>query len=344
MNLKNVIIILFSTIIVIFSVFGISSSTQAASNDIILKSIPKSPGPNDNVSLQLISYSVDLDRAKISWYKNGELVLSGIGKTQHSFIMKSLGLQTKFNIYIQSGELQQIQISKTFISSTIDLLWEATQSYTPPFYKGKALPTSQEVIRIVAVPNITSVDGVKSNPNNLIYKWRKNGKYRDLNSQSGYNKKSVVFKQGLFNSKENISVEISSSNRDSYAENTVVIKRVQPEIHVYHNHPLEGIIYEKIIDKDFFMENKEVEIVAEPYYFSTYNKSTSDIIFNWRANNKQIAGSEPTSNMIFGFEKDSVGSSNISLEITHIDNILQFAKTSFKLNYGEVEDFFNTLF
>ncbi|MFC1775293.1 hypothetical protein ACFLY0_00315 [Patescibacteria group bacterium] len=344
MNIKNITKILFFTTIFAMCIFPAVPNAQAANTDVILDSIPRIPGPNDDVSLKLTSYSVDLSRSKISWYEDGELVLSGTGKTEYSFVMKDLGSRTKFNIYVQQGGLKQIEISRTFVSSEVDLLWEATQSYTPPFYKGKALPASQEEIRIVAMPNVTSVDGVKLNPNNLIYKWRKNGKYRDLNSQSGYNRKSVVFEQDLLNAKEDVSVEISSSTWDASANGRVVIERVQPEIYVYHNHPLEGIIYEKILDKNFLMENKEVSVAAEPYYFSLGEAGFDNISFNWRTDNKPVVGDELGSNMIFGFEKDSIGSSSISLEIKHLRNILQSARTSFGLKYGETESFFNTLF
>ena len=342
MNVKNITTALLFVAIFTLCVFSTPVDVNAVNTDIVVSTTPRIPGPNEKVFVNLISYGVDLDRSDISWYKDGELVLSGQGETQYSFIMKGLGLQTNFNIYIQSGGLKQTQISKTFVSSVVDLLWEATQSYTPPFYKGKALPASQERIRVIAVPNVTSVGGVKSNPNNLIYKWKKNGKYRDFNNQSGYNKKSVVFTQDLFNTEELVVVEVSSNNWDVSAEGRVGIERTQPEIQIYHDNPLEGVVYESVLSKDFLMENKEIGVVAEPYYFSTYNKDFGDIIFNWRVDNKKIEVGE--SNMVFGFEKDSVGSSNMSLDMTHVNNILQSAKTSFKLKYGETESFFNTFF
>ena len=36
------------------------------------------------------------------------------------------------------------------------LLWQANDSYVPPFYKGKALPGADTKIKIVAMPEIRS--------------------------------------------------------------------------------------------------------------------------------------------------------------------------------------------
>jgi len=34
----------------------------------------------------------------------------------------------------------------------LDILWESTDSYVPPFYEGKALPSIESTIKVVALP------------------------------------------------------------------------------------------------------------------------------------------------------------------------------------------------
>ncbi len=325
----------------IFGAFFAPEKTQANIDDFVIMNVkPNNIKPNKETRLTLVSYNIDLNRTEISWYKDGELVLSGIGKTQFSFMNKDLGMKTVVTAYAD-----KYKISKTFIPAEIDILWEAVDSYTPPFYKGKALASSESRIRVVAIPHLISLDGLKLDKNKLVYKWKKNRKYRDLNKQSGYGKDSIEFTQSLLLNNELITVEASSlDNKISFSENKL-IKKTNPEIIIYQDHPLKGVEYEKALTEDIFMKNKEITLVAEPYYFSNNGFNLDNLVFNWYLNNKKINSGNSENKMTFGFEKEMEGVSKVSLNIKHIEKILQFAKSNtISLLYGKNNLFFNTIF
>jgi len=312
-----------------------TATAQIDTSSISAKLLPENPGPFDKVSIELISYNVDLGRADISWYVNGKLVLSGIGKTYYSFITGDVGSMSNINISIRSSSISTINKSVVIIPAEIDMLWEATDSYTPPFYKGKALASSESYIKITAVPNVFDINGNKIDPDNMIYSWKRDYKFEKLfNSQSGYGKKSVVFRRKLVGDNKMISVDASSFNGKITANSKVILGRFTPKIIFYQKHPLEGILYNNALADGFAMDEREATIVAEPYFFSSKNKDVSLLSYIWKLNNKEVDDTESEyKNEIVLRADDRGGMSKISLNIKNVSKILQFVSNSFNVSF-----------
>ncbi len=332
-TIKNNILIFFALIILFFTIsaFFVTLNAQISNNtsSVSFEIIPDNPGVFETVSLKLVSYSVDLNRAKISWFINDKLKSSEIGKIKFYFKTGDIGSSSKITVSIQS---KTFSINKSIIikPTEVDMLWEAIDSYTPPFYKGKALPSSQSVIKITALPNTSS--GI--NPSRMIYKWKKNYKYKDLNNQSGYGKQIVVFKRNLLRENETISVEVSSLDESVKTKGRTVLSKFSPKIVFYQNNPLEGILYNNAIINNFKMNTEEIKVVAEPYFFSSKNKDISLLSYVWTLNNKEIDDTESENkNEIVLRTNGKSGASNISLSIRNLSRILQFNDNSFKVNF-----------
>src|SRR5690606_39124133 len=89
-----------------------------------------------------------------------------------------------------------------FAPSQIDLLWEATDAYTPPFYKGKALPIQQSELRVTAIPETFLIE--PTDAPNLVYYWDRNYS-RDV-AKSGFGKQSYSLTADPLNPTEKIKV------------------------------------------------------------------------------------------------------------------------------------------
>ena len=46
--------------------------------------------------------------------------------------------------------------------------------YTPPFYKGKKIFTSESVIKFIAIPNFVTSNNKKIPASDLVYTWKIN--------------------------------------------------------------------------------------------------------------------------------------------------------------------------
>ncbi len=281
--------ILSVTIFVLLSIFFVSKYSSAAieipiqDSDISVETIPENPEPYQDVTIKISSYATDLNKAKIDWQNNSKLILSGIGKTSYSF--KALGPNSAliFNIAITpEGSINKINKQVAIKPSEIDLLWEAVDGYTPLFYKGKSFVSAEGIVKVVGIPNTNTI---KSGKGSMSYSWK--SKDSNVAGASGYNKDSYVFKNNELNSQEEITVTASSVDGQYDATKKIIIPIISPKIIFYKKSPADGILYNKALIDDTFVEENEITVVAEPYFLALKNKENA-FTYNWKINGEGI--------------------------------------------------------
>src|ERR1035437_8999033 len=251
--------------------------------DINVETVPNNPQPYQDVTINLSSYATDLNKAIITWQSGSNTVLSGIGKTSYSFKALGPNTTTVFDINITpAGAMSTVSKRVVISPSEIEIMWESVDGYTPPFYKGKALPISGGLIRAVAIPNTNTI---KSGNGSITYTW-KNADNTILDA-SGYNKNSYVFKNSLFDTKNVISVIAQSVNGNYGAENTIDIPVYQPKMVFYKKSPTEGILYNNALGSESVMTEDEMTIVAEPYFLSIKGNEYK-FTYGWKINGADI--------------------------------------------------------
>lgn len=289
---------------------------------------PETPGPNTEVKAELRSYSFDADRAYIIWSVNGEVWLEGRGKKNFSFKTGDIGTHTSLNISVipQTGTSQSKSFS--FIPADIDFIWEA-QTYTPPSYKGKALPVAGSTVKITAIPRFNS--GTIPKPSNYIYKWQLD--FKNYPDQSGAGKNSFILKMDNLFSKKTISVEASDYQKTNIAKKSIKIENYEPKINFYEEKPLEGTQYNKAILGEFELKAPEINIKAEPYFFSINN--LPQLSYHWKMNNKKIDPKESKPYIVnLKVPEGGLGTSLIDLRIENPSSIFQAAEKSLKIKFG----------
>ena len=250
--------------------------------DIDVQVTPENPEPYQDVTIGLTSYATDLNKADIEWKNGTKTVLSGTGRTKYSFKALGPSSPSTFKITIRPIEGGDSIVKQVSINpSDIEVIWESVNGYTPPFYKGKSFPSSEGIIKVVAVPNIISPTSGK----NVTYTWKnKDGALQDA---SGFNKNSYTFQNQAINGSESISVLASSLDGQYNATKTVDIPIVEPKIIFYKKSPVDGILYNKALIDDVSMPEDEMTIVAEPYFLA-YKGSEDRFTYNWQINNEDI--------------------------------------------------------
>lgn len=337
-NIKNSFIFT-ALAVLIFSIFFFSTPSQSfaqnVSEQVAIRTIPEIPGPFENVSISIVSYSIDLDSAKITWTIDGKKELSGEGETK--FSIKTGGIGSKRTVTITISDAYVGVIIKTFTlePADMDIIWEATDSYVPPFYKGKALPSSQSSIKILAIPNTGSKESVTFKGNGYIYNWTRNDENKK--ESSGFNKNIFSFNNSYLFTNENIEVSARNSQGDTTMRKSFEINLFDPLILFYENHPLKGILYGNTLPNTLDVGNKEVSITAEPYFFSPKNKNSGNIKYEWTVNGKALdtSKSQDKSIVILKPEENTSGKARLSLSLSHLTKILLSAERSMSLNFGQ---------
>ena len=92
LNIKKIIkyFKIFSIFLIFFSIISVSEAVSL-NNGVNIKITPNFPGPNQEVSISIEEYSMDINMSEISWFKNGVLVKKGVGEKNFSFITGDIG-------------------------------------------------------------------------------------------------------------------------------------------------------------------------------------------------------------------------------------------------------------
>jgi len=303
------------------------SSAQNA-NDISLDIFPEFPGPNQNVNLSVKSFLFDLNKLKITWLVDDKEKLSGIGKKEFSTKTGPAGSKTKVKVVIQIDKTNQIEKEEILSPSEVAILWEAIDSFRPPFYKGKPLPSLGTTIKVTALPQLGKNISV-SDLNNFVFNWQKNA--NKLASDSGYGKNSFSFQNGFLDDFETIEAEVSSVQNSEKSVGRTVITLGKPKIVFYEEKPEGGgINYGKALrDGDELKEN--TTIVALPYFISPPNPESSDLSYNWSINGNSLPTPQ-RKNAILPVINEPRVEASISLSIASAGKLFQTSEGRLKIN------------
>jgi hypothetical protein len=294
---------------------------------------PSNPKANQIVTVEIESFSIDLDRAsRITWLVDGEIMAQKAGLKTVQFRTGKLGSRSDVEVVIQSAESGTVRQSVTIRPTEVNLLWEAS-SYTPPFYLGKALPASDADITVVAMAEFITSNGNKLSADDLIFTWEKDGKV--LGSLSGRGKDTLRVVGPKISRISRIDVEVSSTGGTLQGKGTTFISAVSPKIVFYENNTVFGVRYEEAIDDRFTLLSEEVKITAHPYFFSSNTRVVPSSSYQWRVDGSLVESApDDNSSIVLRQVGDGEGSATVSLSIESANKILQFAKSSFSMFFG----------
>lgn len=306
--------------------------TNAISNYLEIKTSPSNPGPSEMIGITIESYLSDMNKATISWSVNGRVVTQGIGKKSFSFPNGPSGETTRLTISIitNSGEVIIKDLSWTPVGVT--LLWEA-DTYTPPFYKGKALISSQSKIRATALTDNSQPQN-STNKEGFVYVWEQGGKV--ISEASGYNKNSFLSVGPNPYDELDIKVRTSSIDNTINSESRTHISPSSPFILFYEKDPLLGVLYNKPFDTETTLNKKEFSISAEPYFFSNEPKEGAvapTLKYLWSINGAEVSNYGRT--IILRNDTGAKGTSLVSLAMRGITQTFQTASRDLQVNFTE---------
>src|SRR3989344_6543607 len=283
--MKRVFVLILPVLLSFVLVLPFSLKAQVGASDISIETTPTSPGAFQSVSMKLVSFSLDLDRAYITWKLDAKVASAGKGMKEFSFKTGDIGSKSTVNITIDAGLGQRFEKNVVFEPSDVDLLWEAVEAHVPPFYKGKALPPMEGAVRVTALPvvkgGISSLGG-----GNFIYKWKRNDSVDQ--EHSGFKKNSFYFTSNYLNKTELVSAEVSGTDSNFLSSRQVDIRTASPKVVFYEKSPLGNVLYSNALNSGFKMSGEEVTLVAEPFFMSPEDSLSPSISYKWNMNDTPI--------------------------------------------------------
>lgn len=240
---------------------------------------PQNPRPGDTVTLTVGSYLLDTQTSVIRWSREGDVLLEGVGRDR--FVLSGVFEQDEIQVEVvntQSGErvVQSVRINP----SNIDLLWESTGVYTPPFYKGKALVNIEGGVRFTAIPNT-------SNRSSVFFNWTKDT--ANVINVSGIGKDTFSFAISTLDNSNVVGVSAFDSSQEYSAQSAKNIRFEQPRVLFYEQHPTLGTLFNRAIPRDWTVsKSTEYRITAVPYFFASPSLVSEDVSVTWRAGSQTV--------------------------------------------------------
>lgn len=208
-------------------------------------------------------------------------------------------------------------------AQSIDLLWEG-ESYAPPFYQGGVPWSKQGYISLVAVPS-----GLGASQS-LNYKWTKNGTV--LGSLSGVGKNTLRILDSVLSKPQEFKVEIISSDDAVLAQSAFTVRPQEPELVVYENNPLYGVLFHRALSGEFSLTGGEATLTAFPYWFNTDSKDAPSLEYVWRSNAREDGRG---SSITYRRPEGVSGSTAVSVRVSDPEILMMPVTSGFLIQFGE---------
>ena len=310
--------------ILIFSFFAFFCFAQTQSADITLQINPQYPKPNQDVTASLSSFSADLNRANIAWSLNGQPAIKNVGQKTFSFTVGSTGTQTTVAVEIMTSDGSIIDKSLTLTPNDIDLVWEAQNAYTPPFYEGKAIAPSEGIFKITALTS-------SNNGEKYSYNWKQDG--TNMPDSSGYGKNSYSFKNSYLELNNTVSVSVSDLYGNNLGTGTINTKPGLPKILFYKKDPTLGTQWQNSLTDGFNINPNGETLVAEPYFFTPRNLNSGNLKFTWTLGGTQIDTPSTPNEISLKPTSGQSGSSTINLSVENVKTLFLSLTKTLNVNF-----------
>lgn len=316
-------------LLILFALPVFFASSQVRETDLVISTLPAYPTPNQDVEVQVRTNSTDLSKAYIAWSLNGELTNAGIGQTSFAFNTEDM---SRVNITAAIETVGGTNLTKSIAvnPTQVDILWEAVDSYAPPFYKGKTLVESEGLFKVVAMPSI-SKNGEKLNNKNLSYTWRRDR--RANTNASGFGKDSFTFRHNFLDTGNTIEVLVSDILNEVSAEGNITLFPASAEILFYRKDPELGTRMERALTDNFFVDQEGETIVAMPYFISPANLASPNLRFEWSLGGSPMATPEVRNELGVKPQSGTRGSSSVGIVVSNIRALFSGAENEINVGF-----------
>lgn len=303
---------------------------------IFLSVNPEHPQPNERAHISIESALADLSQSDIVWYANNKVLVKGRGTKDADILVGPLGSKTDVFVTAQTPDGTVISGNTTIAPAEVDLLWES-DSYVPPFYRGRALASSGTSIRMHAIARFKPAGSAQPPPSAIVYTWKLNGSV--VGSASGRARSTAIFPSpALFST---YVIEVTASDGTQAGTASAQIASTEPQLFLYEDHPLFGIMYNRALGNMTPISDTEATFAAIPYFAEADSPDDARLLYSWSVNRNEILSDEIKRSELTVNASGSNGLAQIALSIMHAANLAMSASGSWGVIFNTNENGFS---
>ena len=245
-----------------------------AQNDSLIPSVELNASSSgvlgDTVNISTYTSNIDTSTAEFLWYIDDVFIgsKSGKGKTDFDFVTSRENHVVRLTIMNKNERITENAI---FVSSyNVSMTW-STDTYTPPGYEGKALPSRKSRVTVTAIPEIAGYDS-----DELLYTWYLDGSSR-VRGVVGRDDFSFPITGSI--DEISVFVEVSNPARSITVTQAVIIPVVRPSVLIYSKKSERQA--ETAISRISVSPGDLKNLIAKPFNFRARNMIDFDYIWEF---------------------------------------------------------------
>lgn len=285
--------------------------------DLVLEVSPLNPLPGDSTRVSARSLLLDLSTLEVEWYVNGTKVNRGVGLSHVDTTAGPLGSEVVITAAVFEDGYERIRQDVYIRPTELDVLWDS-DSYTPPLYRGRALPTAGTTLYFEAVPRFMRRDRSLMPLNDIVFTWRKDGYV--VAEASGRGKSKATFESSGLSGISTIAVDARSVDGSLANSASVRIPSTEPMLVLYEDHPLFGVMYHAATPERSFHSEVELTFAAVPYFAAVPRADDPRLQYEWRVNGTPITNNPERPSAITVDARGSSGLARLELALSHATN------------------------
>ena len=298
---------------------GSVSSITGENVSIILD--PQYPNPGDKVEATIDDYSLTNTGSTITWFFDGLNAPTVTNNRKITFTAPEVGKSMEIRAQLTAPNGQRLEAKRRITPLYLDLIIEP-QTYTPAFYKGRALPTKGSIININALLQDKNGPVVSSN---FSYSWTLNNKSVYGGARPGGNWAQIEVPHGQSSI---VTISVHDKSGTTVARKVIAIPTAKLDVQFYEKSSLLGLRQSAILS-DLIITGNGVSIKAVPYYLDL--RSVSNNLFTqWSINNAPLI-TDSLDPFEINLERGTAGSARIGFKIRNVTELLQSDEGSFQI-------------
>ena len=216
-------------------------------------------------------------------------------------------------------------------ASPVDLLMDS-DSYVPPFYQGRALPSAGAHIRLQAIPNFKRADGSLIPSSSIVFTWRQDD--RVVGTESGLGKSSIVLPAEILYGTSNIEVDARAEDGSRYGSALLSVPSQEPQLVLYEDSPLLGLMFYRALGVSTNIPESEMTFAVVPYFAHITGPDDARLAYQWSVNGSPVAPAPSNPSELTLSAKGSDGSASLALSVTQTDDIFLSPTGSWSVHLG----------
>lgn len=292
---------------------------------LIVTTNPTYPAPGQTVVVTVSSPIADLADSVIRWSVGESPLAEALGATSITTTAGALGSEKKIRVTADTGG-GVVSTNVSIVPTEVDLLYDAN-SYVPPFYEGRALPSPASQLRLHAVPRLVRPGGAAVAAGDLIYTWKRNG--ATLANLSGKGRVTAVMPAPSLFGADTISVDVATADRSLAGGASMRIPSVEPLLVFYEDNPLFGLRFRNALHAA--PASGELTIAAVPYFALAAGTNDPRLEYAWRINGRTISPDTARPDEVTLSSGDGSGAARVELTVTNTADLSMESRGSLQL-------------